>query len=151
MITIKQILDSKKKEYNIIKPTDLVIDALTMLNSVNLSYLIVMDGDRFLGIFCERDYCRNVVLKGRSSATATVQDVMTTDLPLAEVTDTAEQCMNLLLLHKSRYVPVFDDGEFAGVITIHDLLRSVLSNREDVFDFTFAHRLIDQQEGEKIF
>lgn len=150
MITIKQILNSKKKAFNVIKPDDLVIDALTMLNSVNLSYLLVMDGDKFKGIFCERDYCRNVILKGRSSKTATVAEVMTTDLPVADVAETAEQCMNLLNLHKTRYVLASENGQFAGVITIHDLLRQVLSNREEVFDYSFAAKLIDQEEGEKI-
>ena len=151
MIQVKEILARKKKVFNVIKPDDLVIDALTMLNSVNLSYLIVMEGDQYKGIFCERDYCRNVILKGRSSKTSTVQEVMTTDLPVVEVSDTAEHCMNTLNLHKTRYVLAFDDGRFAGVITIHDLLRQVLSNREEVFDHSMAEKLISQEEGEKIF
>lgn len=150
MITVNQILQGKKPSYNVIAPHDLVIDALTMLNTVNLSYLVVMDGDRFKGIFCERDYCRNVILKGRSSKTATVQEVMTTELPVADVSDTAEYCMNILTLYKSRYILAFDNGRFAGVITIHDLLRQVLSNREGVFDYIAAEKLIAQDEGEKI-
>lgn len=151
MIPVQQILDRKKKSFNIIEPSALVIDALTMLNSVNLSYLIVMDGDQFKGIFCERDYCRNVILKGRSSKTTTVQEVMTTDIPIIDVTDTVEYCMSTLNLHKTRYIIAFSSGHFAGVITIHDLLRQVLINRENVFDHSLMEKLIAQEEGDRVF
>jgi CBS domain-containing protein len=151
MIRVKEILDRKRKADNVIKPTALVIDALKMLNSVNLSYLVVMDGDDLKGIFCERDYCRNVILKDRSSKTSTVEEVMTTDLPVVEASDTAEYCMETMNEHKTRYLLAFDDSRFAGVITIHDLLRQVLSNREYVFDYSVAERLLEQEEGDKIF
>jgi signal-transduction protein with cAMP-binding, CBS, and nucleotidyltransferase domain len=151
MISVKEILGKKQKVNNVIEPTALVIDALKMLTSVNLSYLIVMDGAEFKGIFCERDYCRNVILKDRSSKTATVQEVMTTDLPRVNISDTAEYCMSTLSEHKTRYLLAFDHSHFAGVITIHDLLRQVLSNREYVFDHSIAEKLIEQEEGDKIF
>ncbi len=151
MIQVKEILERKRKASNVIKSTDLVIDALKMLNSVNLSYLVVMEGNEYKGIFCERDYCRNVILKGRSSQTSTVQEVMTTDLPIVETTDTAEYCMDTMNQHKTRYLLAYDNSHFAGVITIHDLLRQVLRNREEVFDNSAAERLISQEEGDKIF
>jgi len=151
MISVKEILSKKRKATNVIKPTALVIDALKMLNSVNLSYLLVMEGDEFKGVFCERDYCRNVVLKDRSSKTSTVQEVMTIELPVVETSDTAEYCMDTMNQHRTRYLLAFDDSRFAGVITIHDLLRQVLSNREYVFDNSIAERLIEQEEGDKIF
>ena len=151
MVSVKEILRKKKKANNVIPSTALVIDALKMLNSVDLSYLIVMDGDEFKGIFCERDYCRNVILKDRSSKTSTVGEVMTADLPRVETLDTAEYCMDTMNQHKTRYLLAFDDAAFAGVITIHDLLRQVLSNREYVFDHSVAERLIEQEEGDKIF
>ncbi|MDP4262355.1 MAG: CBS domain-containing protein [Bacteroidota bacterium] len=152
MISVKEILQKKGEAKNIIKPGDLVIDALSMLNSVNLSYLVVMDRKEYKGIFCERDYCRNVILKGRSSKTTTVQEVMTRDLPVVEMSDTAEYCMNTLLRNKARYLLAYgDDSGFGGIITIHDLLRQVLSNREYVFDYSIAEKLIEQEEREKIF
>jgi signal-transduction protein with cAMP-binding, CBS, and nucleotidyltransferase domain len=151
MIRVKEILSKKRKANNVIKPTALVIDALKMLNSVNLSYLVVMEGDQLEGIFCERDYCRNVILKDRSSKTSTVREVMTTDLPKVEMSDTAEYCMNTMNQYKTRYLLAFDHSSFEGVITIHDLLRQVLTNREYVFDHSIAERLIEQEEGDKIF
>ena len=151
MRMIKDIIDSKPRTSNYIEPNAFVINALSLLNSVNLSYLVVMDGDEYKGIFSERDYTRNVILKGRSSNTTTVQEVMTVDLPIVELNDTVEYGMNLMNSHKSRYLLAYDKQRFAGVITIHDLLRQVISNREEVFDHSLAQQLIDNDEGSRIY
>src|ERR1700752_1848893 len=121
MRTVYDLLMSKPVVFNNIDEDTLVIDALQMLNSVNLSYLIVKKDDEFKGIFCERDYSRNVILKGRSSVNTKVEEVMTTDLAVVDTADTIEHCMNLMISHKSRYLLAYDDQQFAGVITIHDL------------------------------
>jgi len=149
MRTVKNILDSKKKSFNIISPEETVFDALQMLNTVNLSYLIVMEGDEYKGIFCERDYSRNVILKGRTSSATKVKDVMTVDLPVITSDDTVEKCMHLIDDYKTRYLLVFDDEKFLGVVTINDLLRQVLAAKEDVFENSMALKLLDQDE--KIF
>ena len=123
MRTVYDLMRSKPVVFNNINEDALVIDALQMLNSVNLSYLVVKKGDEFKGIFCERDYSRNVILKGRSSANTRVKEVMTNDFPMVETSDTVEHCMNLIISHKARYILAYDDQQFVGVITIHDLLR----------------------------
>jgi len=152
MRTVQDILESKPQPFNIIAPHQLVIDALHMLNSVNLSYLIVMDGENYKGIFSERDYSRNVILKGRSSSSTTVQEVMTTDLPMVHPDHTVEHCMKTMILNKTRYLLAFDsDKNFVGVITIHDLLREVIANKEEIFDTDTAHELLNQDEGGYIY
>lgn len=151
MRTVSELLLSKPVAFNDIDPDCLVIDALQMLNAVNLSYLVVKKGDEFKGIFCERDYSRNVILKGRSSSNTKVNEVMTTDLPIVEVHDTVEHCMNLMLSRKARYLLAYDDQQFAGVITIHDLLRQVISNKEAVFDHSVAEQLLSHDEGRKVY
>ena len=151
MRTVKTLLKSKPVIYNVIDPSALVIDALQMLNSVNLSYLVVKDGEEFKGIFCERDYSRNVILKGKSSASTKVEEVMTVDLPVVETTDTVEHCMNLMNTYKSRYLLAYEEQQFAGVITIHDLLRQVISSKEAVFDNTLAEKLLDHEERGKVY
>ena len=151
MRTVKNIIASKSKPINIVKPEILVIDALNLLNSVNLSYLIVKESDEFKGIFSERDYSRNVILKGRASTSTSVAEVMTTDLPVVHLPDTVEHCMNTMNLNKTRYLLAYDaDEKFAGVITIHDLLRQVLSSREDVFD-SAAQEWLNQDESGDIY
>ncbi|HKH61510.1 MAG TPA: CBS domain-containing protein [Flavitalea sp.] len=147
MRRVKDIIASKPEAFNSISPEALVFDALQLLNSVNLSYLIVLEGDKYKGIFSERDYTRNVILKGRSSKDTIVEQVMTTDYPKVEVTDTVEYCMNLINTHKTRYLLAFDDQNFVGVITIHDLLRQVIASKEEVFDHTLTNQLLDNAEG----
>jgi len=147
MRTVQDILESKPQPFNIIAPHQLVIDALHMLNSVNLSYLIVMDGDDYKGIFSERDYSRNVILKGRSSATTTVQEVMTVDIPIVHLIDSVEHCINMINLYKTRYLLACNEvDKVVGVITIHDLLRQVINYRGEFDSNALAHQLIDQDE-----
>src|SRR5688500_10581826 len=146
MRRVKDIMASKSHPFNSISPGALVIDALQLLNSVNLSYLVVLEGQKYKGIFSERDYTRNVILKGRSSKDTTVEQVMTTDFPKVELTDTVEYCMNLINTHKTRYLLAFNDDEFVGVITIHDLLRQVIASKEAVCDHTLTTQLLDNAE-----
>jgi CBS domain-containing protein len=151
MITVKNIIDRKNKIPNTVPPQTLVIDALKMMIDINLSYLIVMDGDKYKGIFSERDYSRNVVLKGRSSTTTTVQEAMATDLPVVHPAETAEHCMNILSNTKTRYLVSFDgDANFKGVVTIHDLIRIVLEDKQDVFGRTVANYLNNNDDAGKI-
>jgi CBS domain-containing protein len=151
MRTVKEILSSKPEMTNIIEPTKLIIEGLQLLNTVNLSYLVVMEGDEYKGIFSEKDYARNVVLKGHSSKDTMIKEVMTTDLPVVSLTDTLEHCMNRMNTHRTRYILAYDNKHFMGVITIHDLLRQVLANKEEAFDHTLTRNLIDSDERGRIF
>jgi signal-transduction protein with cAMP-binding, CBS, and nucleotidyltransferase domain len=152
MRNVDDILGSKPAPDNIIGPDALVIDALNMLNSVNLSYLIVMEGSDYKGIFCERDYSRNVILKGRSSNSTSVKEVMTTDLPVVHSNDTVEHCMHVMNKNKARYLVAYGpDNKFEGVITIHDLLRQVIANKELVFDTSVAEQLINNDEKGDVY
>jgi CBS domain-containing protein len=152
MRTVKDILANKQKAFNVVSPDTMVIDALNMLNAVNLSYLVVMEGNQYRGIFSERDYSRNVILKGRTSNTAKVAEVMTTDLPVMHPDQTVEHCMKTMILNKTRYLLAFDtDKNFAGVITIHDLLREVIANKDEVFDPTTTQQLLNQDEGGYVY
>jgi len=151
MRTVRDILANKQRSFNIIQSNALVINALNLLNSVNLSYLVVMDDDQYKGIFSERDYTRNVILKGRSSDSTRVRDVMTIDIPMVELNDSVEHCMNLMNSHKTRYLLAYDDQNFRGVITIHDVLRQVIANKEEVFDNSLANSLLDQDEANRIY
>jgi CBS domain-containing protein len=152
MRIVDDILGSKPEPDNVIGPDALVIDALTMLSSVNLSYLIVMEGNDYRGIFCERDYSRNVILKGRSSNSTAVREVMTTDLPIVTTSDTVEHCMNVMNKNKARYLVAYGpDKKFEGVITIHDLLRQVIANKELVFDISVTEQLISNDEKGDVY
>ena len=118
MKTAEEVLLQKKATNNFIQSNMKVIDALKQLDAVNLSYLIVKDGNEVKGIFSERDYARKVILKGKSSNETTVNEIMTTELPKVQIDDSVEKCMNLLAEHGRRYILVMNKNKFEGVITI---------------------------------
>jgi CBS domain-containing protein len=150
MRTVENILDTKEETSNTIGPDAMVIDALKKLISVNLSYLVVMENGQFLGIFSERDYTRKLVLEGRSSRDTMVRDVMTTNLPVVNLSKTVEDCMYLMNARGARYLAAFDEDHFEGIITIHDLLRQALGSKHEVFDDT-VNELINHDESGRVF
>jgi CBS domain-containing protein len=149
MRTVEDILASKPRPFNFIEPDALVFDALQLMNSVNLSYLIVMHGNTFHGIFSERDYSRNVILKGLHSNQTPVKDVMSVALPMIGLNDSVDRCMELINTHKTRYLLVFDKGNFLGVVTINDLLREAMAHKDLYFDN--KNLSVVSEMGDKIY
>ncbi|MDN3659272.1 CBS domain-containing protein [Ferruginibacter paludis] len=149
MRTVANILMSKTPAFNFVDPDAKVIEALHIMNSVNLSYLVVYKNDTFYGIFSERDYSRNVILKGLHSDSCAVKEVMSVSLPVIDMQDTAEHCMELLNTHKTRYLIVFEHNQFKGVVTINDVLREALKSKEMVFDELTLNQAMEWQD--KIF
>lgn len=149
MRTVANILQHKAPVFNTITPDAKVIEALQLMNSVNLSYIVVFETGTFYGLFSERDYSRKVILKGLHSDTASVREVMSVNLPVVDMQETVENCMNLLNTHKTRYLIVMDHSEFKGVVTINDVLREALENKEMVFDKLIIREATEMQD--KIF
>ena len=134
MRTVKQILKQKGPYFNFIGVDDTVLDAITLMKCENISYLIVFENNNYAGIISERDYAQKVILNNKHSDTTLVKDVMTKDIPIISEGDTAEHCMILMNASKSRYLPVFDNAEFKGVITIHDLMRETIREKQETHD-----------------
>ena len=151
MHTVEDILKTKEDASNTIAPTAMVIEALQKLISVNLSYLVVIEEGEFKGIFSERDYTRKLVLQGRSSRDTMVREVMTVELPVVGLENTVEDCMYQMNARGARYLAAFDGTDFAGIITIHDLLRSVLATKHELFNSSLTNSLLDREESGKFF
>ena len=149
MRTVSDILQKKSPVFNQISPDAKVLQGLQLMASVNLSYLVVMKEEQFQGIFSEREYSRNVILKGLHSDTTSIKEVMTTTLPFVSLKDTVETCMQLLNSHKTRYLVVFDNETFRGVVTINDVLREALASKELVFDEKIIKETTELQD--KVF
>jgi CBS domain-containing protein len=129
MSKIKDILTKKGPHFNIVTPDTKVLDALTLMKAENLSYVVVMKDDQYLGLMSERDYTHKIKLEGRQSETATVKDIMTTNYPVIGYSDDLERCMVLMNVYKTRYLPVFDEMEFKGILTMNDLMREVINKK----------------------
>ncbi len=151
MRTVKNILETKDDQANSIEPDLMVIDALKKLISVNLSYLVVFENSEYMGIFSERDYTRKLVLEGRSSRETKVRDVLASDLPEVNLDDTVEECMYKMNTRGTRYLAAFNEEKFAGIVTLHDVLREVLASKENVFDNSLTNSLLDYDESGKVF
>lgn len=150
MRTVQNILDIQELVDYLIEPSAMVIDALRKLIYVYLSYLVVMENGEFKGLFSERDYTRKLVLQDRSSRNTQVRDVMTTEIPEVSPGNTVEECMYQMNIRGARYLAVYDEGKFVGIVTIHDLLRQVLANKHQVFDDELTTSLLNADASSKI-
>lgn len=139
MKTVQQLLDSKKyKEIISIAPHRPVFDALVVLAEYKIGALIVLNGDKLVGIFSERDYAREVILQGKSSKTTPISEVMTSDVISAKLTDSVEQAMTVMSDKHIRHLPVVDNGKVVGMLSIGDLVKETIE---------YQQRLIKQLES----
>ncbi|MDP2154345.1 MAG: CBS domain-containing protein [Methylotenera sp.] len=139
MKTLQQLLDGKKyKEVISIAPHRPVFDALVILAEYKIGALVVLDGESLVGIFSERDYAREVILKGKSSKTTEISEVMTSKVLSAKPSDTVEFAMSLMSENRIRHLPVVESDKVIGVLSIGDLVKETL---------TYQQALIQQLEN----
>jgi CBS domain-containing protein len=93
-----------------------------------------MDGDTLHGIVTERDYARKVILKGRASDVTAVREIMTTDVISTSSGDSVEKCMNTMTDQRIRHLPVVDDGEVCGIISIGDLVKAIIADQQQAIE-----------------
>jgi len=127
MCKIQEILQKKGPVFNVVTPDTKVVEALNIMKSKNLSYVVVMQDGNYLGIMSERDYTHKVKLQGRKSETTTVKDIMSSDYPVVGFGEDLQRCMVLMNVYKTRYLPIFDEMNFQGVLTMNDLMREVIA------------------------
>ena len=135
MITVAQILKSKenKEVYNI-TPSAPVLDAIKLMAEKGIGALLVMEGQRILGIVTERDYARKIVLNGRSSKDTPVRDIMTSAVLYVRPDNTNQQCMELMTENKLRHLPVLDGEKLIGLISIGDLVKDLISEQRFIIE-----------------
>jgi CBS domain-containing protein len=127
---VSEILERKGTKVWTIGPDDMILDALELMAERRIGALVVTDDDTPIGIFSERDYARKVVLRGRSSSTTNVGRAMTSDPCCISPQRTAEECMALMTEKRIRHLPVVEEGRLAGIISIGDVVKAVLADRE---------------------
>jgi len=134
MTIVRHILDKKGQFVWTIRPDDTVFAAIEEMARKDVGALVVVDNGDPIGIFTERHYARNVFLKGRSSPTTVVKDVMRTGFLYVTPDRTVEECMAIMTVERVRHLPVMDDGNLVGLISIGDLVKSIIEDREFVID-----------------
>jgi CBS domain-containing protein len=113
-----------------VAPDVSVFVALELLSTLRVGALMVMDGDRLIGIFSERDYCRKVALKGRNSKETTVADIMTSEVISVPSTTGTRTCMALMNEKHFRHLPVVDGDKVLGLISMRDIMADVIAEHE---------------------
>lgn len=133
MNTVASVLSRKNFQPVAVPPDTTVIEALEIMAEKNIGSLVIMQGDKYLGIVTERDYSRKVVLKGKNSAETTVEEIMSTDLPSINPADTIEYCMELMTVKNIRYMPVFNNAKLTGIISMSDVVKAtILAQKETI-------------------
>jgi len=130
MATVRHLLAKKGNEVGSVGPATQVDVALGLMADKNVGALLVMDGEDIAGIFSERDYARKVFLKGKSSKTTPVAEIMTRDVITIGPDHSIEACMELMTKNKIRHLPVVEDGKVAGVISIGDLVNAIITDQK---------------------
>jgi CBS domain-containing protein len=128
--TVAAILEDKGREVWSLSSDASVFDALGLMAERNIGAVVVVDGDRLVGIISERDYARKVVLLDRVSKSTAIADIMTANVVTVTPEATVDHCMTLMTDRRIRHLPVIDDDRLLGVVSIGDVVRAVIAERE---------------------
>jgi CBS domain-containing protein len=131
MSTISEILDAKGAMVLSVERDASVFDAISIMAETNIGAVLVRDGDAICGIFTERDYLQKIVLDSRSSHETPVQSVMSTPVITANPTEPINDCLQTMTSCRCRHLPVVDNGELLGIVSIGDLVKRLLVEREE--------------------
>lgn len=127
---VSKILNQKGREVYAVQPEDTVYNAIFKMSELNVGALLVMKNNRLAGIVSERDYRNKVILKGRTSKDTEVKDIMTSEVIVVSPNDTVNLCMQLMTDEKIRHLPVVDNGKVVGVISIGDVVKSIIEKQK---------------------
>ena len=130
MTTIAQLLNAKGNQIWSVEPKATIFEALEIMSEKEIGALLVMEDGKLTGIFSERDYARKVILKGKSSKETPVGELMTKKVFYIDPQKTINDCMAMMTAKRIRHVPVIEDNQVMGIITIGDVVNQIISEQE---------------------
>ena len=131
MKLIKHLLDRKGRDIISVKPETSVLDAIRLMAEKGIGSLVVMEDQEMLGIMSERDYARKVIIKGRSSESTAVSEIMTGNVFTTSSSETVNDCMSVMTEKKIRHLPVVEDNVVIGMISIGDLVEAIIADQQE--------------------
>ena len=134
MKTISQFLDQSKRPFYSVGPNATVREALVLMAQHNIGAVLVLEGQTLAGIFSERDYARKVALKGKSSNETKVSDVMTAKVITIDTKHSIDQCMQIMTDNHIRHLPIVDDLQVMGLISIGDVVQEMISYQKSMIE-----------------
>lgn len=130
MTKVKDILALKGQSVWSVAPDSSVYDAMKLMAEKGIGALMVMEGEKLVGIISERDYARKVILQGRASRTTQVREIMTSHVLYSQPEQNIEECMAVMTDKRVRHLPVYDEERLVGVISIGDLVKSIITEQK---------------------
>jgi CBS domain-containing protein len=130
MTTARQLLDQKGTAVWSLAPVATVFDAISKMAEKDIGSLVMLDGEEIVGMITERDYARNVILKGKTSPKTLVREIMEPRVVIARPEQTIEQCMALMTEKRIRHLPVLEGNKLVGIISIGDLVKSIIGDQK---------------------
>ena len=134
MANLKTLIDDKNRPLISVSNNAKIIDALKIMAELNIGCLAVLDGEEFVGIFTERDYARKIILVGKSSDTTLVYEIMGTELPILNLTDSIEECSKIMTEKNLRYLPVFENNKLVNVISQSDIVKHTIEAQKSLIE-----------------
>lgn len=134
MKTVRDILIVKGRDVWTVDLEATVFEALSRMAEKEVGALMVMDGAKLVGIISERDYARKIVLLGRTSPNTLVKEIMTSHVAYTHLDQSIEECMAIMTDKRIRHLPVIEEGKLVGVISIGDLVKSIISDQKFIIE-----------------
>jgi CBS domain-containing protein len=130
MTTVAQLLNQKGHNVEAIAPDAMVYDAIKRMADLDIGALVVVEDGRVIGVITERDYARNVFLKGKASPTTPVRAAMAEEVLSVGREETTRDCMAIMTGKRTRHLLVMEGGELLGILSIGDLVRSIVAEQD---------------------
>ena len=141
MKMVRDLLKKKGHQVWSVHPDATVYEAIELMSLKEVGALMVMEGPHVVGVVSERDYARNVILKGRLSKDTLVREIMSTNIVHVRLENTVQECMELMTEERVRHLPVMEESHLLGVISIGDLVKSIMAEQQ------FMIRQLEQYIG----
>jgi len=130
MKTVRDVLRQKGSEVSSVGPDTTVYDALKQMADKNIGAVVVLDGGRPIGLFTEREYARQVILKGKSSRDVPVRDIMVSPVLCIAPQQNIEECMALMTDKRVRHLPVLEQDRLIGILSSGDVVKAVIDDKQ---------------------
>jgi CBS domain-containing protein len=132
--TVRDLIRGHEIEVTTLSPQDTVYDALQVMAKKNVGALPVMESDKLVGIFSERDYARKVILQGHSSKELSVSEIMSTRVAYVRPNQTIDECMALMSQLRIRHLPVLDQEKMIGMVSMRDVVEDIISEKDFIIE-----------------
>lgn len=145
MIKVKEILDKKGNQYWYVSPDATVYEAIELMAQKDIGSLLVVENEKLIGILSERDYARKVILQGHASKSTKVSEIMTSNLICVHPDNQVEECMALMTSKHIRHLPVMENDQIMGVISIGDVVNAFIQMQHitinDLTNYIYGGRM----------